>query len=71
MQNKELYDFKKFVNTLFYLTSNHLNTISDLLEHIKTLIAKNYKLNRQSKEIYEKMERLDQKLLYFRNNQKE
>ena len=64
-QNKARYDFKKFADAHFYLSTNQLNTLADLSEHIKELKSKSYKLNGQAKENYAKMENLDKKLLYY------
>lgn len=64
-QNKARYDFKKFADAHFYLSTNQLNTLADLSEHIKELKSKSYQLNGQAKENYAKMENLDKKLLYY------
>lgn len=62
--DKQNYDLKKYVSGYYYLKNNHLNTIGELAEHIRTLQSKNINLNKQAKSIHQEIEKLDKKLLY-------
>ncbi|MFY1027838.1 MobQ family relaxase [Actinobacillus seminis] len=61
---KEIYDFKKYVSGYYYLKNNNLKTIGELAEHIKDLQSKNISLNKKAKSIHQQIEKLDKKLLY-------